>query len=297
MHDAHIHIAMSPLKENLMGDIYDFINKGGKKILAQTTDISNYTETLELVNQINQIYPNTVDFALGIHPTLFGEAIEKNALKDLDLYIYAKKQMKHFEDIFNKNREKIKAIGEVGIDYFEMNTYFNIEDTLKQQLTEIQKNTFRTITKLAVKYNLPMSIHSRDLQGDSTSTHDILTILTQEGRGIARGVFHSYTGELELINTILDMGFYIGFNAIITYPNGENVREILRKVPVEKIIFETDGPFLPTQSIRKNKKENKKYGRPILIKEIIEYAAEIKDIPSKKLENITDSNYTTLFGN
>lgn len=296
MHDAHIHIAMSPLRENIMSDIQEFISSGGKKILAQTTDIADYADTISMVEKINMIYPGVVDLALGIHPTLFNEVLGKNSLKDIDLYKYAKKQIDIFDEIFKENKKKAKAIGEVGIDYFEMNEYLDIDDTVEKQLKEIQKNTFRYLTKLAVKNNLPMSIHSRDIKGSMESTEDILSILAQEGKGIVKGVFHSYTGEIEPLEDILNMGFYVGFNAIITYPSADNAREILTKVPIEKIIFETDGPFLPTQSIRKNKKEIKRYGRPVLIKEIIEYAAQIKHIPAKKLEEITDQNYITLFG-
>lgn len=296
MHDAHIHISMSPLRENIMSDIHEFVQKGGKKILAQTTDIADYADTISLVDEINKIYPNVVDLALGIHPTLFSEGLEKNNLKDIDLYKYAKKQIEYFNEVFKKNKKKAKAIGEVGLDYFEMNTYLDVEDRVKEQLKEIQKNTFRYLTQLAVKNNLAMSIHSRDIQESMESTEDILSILAEEGKGTAKGVFHSYTGEIEPLDDILSIGFYVGFNAIITYPSGENVREILKKVPVERILFETDGPFLPTQSVRKNKKESKRYGRPVLIKEIIETAAEIKGISAERLEEITDRNYTTLFG-
>ena len=295
MHDAHIHISMSPLRENIMSDIHEFIQKGGKKILAQTTDIADYADTISLVDEINKIYPNVVDLALGIHPTLFSEGLEKNNLKDIDLYKYAKKQIECFDEVFKKNKKKAKAIGEVGLDYFEMNTYLDVEERVKEQLKEIQKNTFRYLTQLAIKNNLAMSIHSRDIQGGMESTEDILSILAEEGKGTAKGVFHSYTGEIEPLDDILSIGFYVGFNAIITYPSGENVREILKRVPVEKILFETDGPFLPTQSVRKNKKESKRYGRPVLIKEIIETAAEIKGISAERLEEITDENYSRVF--
>jgi len=296
MHDSHIHIALSPLKENILSDIQDFVDNGGKKILAQSTDIADYIDTINLVNEINTLYPEVVDLALGIHPTVYGECLEKNSVKDIDLYKYAKKQIKYFDEIFEKNKEQVKAIGEVGLDYFEMNTYLNLEEKQREELKEIQKIAFKMHTKLSLKYNLPLSIHSRDITGSNESTQDLLSILAHEAKGRARGVFHSYTGELSSIEDILNMGLYVGFNAIITYPSGANVRKILKEVPLDRILFETDGPFLPTQSIRKNKKETKRYGRPVLVKEIIMCAADIKGVSPEKLEKITDENYFTLFG-
>ncbi len=296
MHDSHIHIALSPLKENIQSDIQEFVENGGKKILAQSTDIADYLDTINLVEEINTLYPGVVDLALGIHPTVYGECLEKNSVKDIDLYKFAKKQIGYFDEIFEKHKKKVKAIGEVGLDYFEMNTYLDIEEKQKEELKEIQRMAFKMHTKLSLKYNLPLSIHSRDLPGSTESTKDILKILAHEGKGTAKGVFHSYTGEISSIEDILNMGMYIGFNAIITYPSGANVRKLLEAVPLERILFETDGPFLPTQSVRKNKKDTKRYGRPVLVKEIVQYAAEIKGVSPEKLEEITDQNYFTLFG-
>ena len=297
MHDSHIHMALSPLLENYQGDIQEFTQENGKKILIQSTERGDFTDTIDIVEKINRIFPNTADLALGIHPTIFGEAVQRTSLTGLDIFNYAKKQTSYFKDTLEKNIKEVKAIGETGLDYYDMNTYQQFSNQQKEDLIEVQKLSFRLHCKLAKKYNLPLSIHSRDITGSSTCTKDVLEILAQEGKGLLTGCFHSYTGEIDMVEEILNMGFYIGFNAIITYPAGENVREILKVTPVERILFETDGPFLPTQSVRKNKKELKRYGRPILIKEIIEYAAKIKEIPPKSLEDITDSNYITLFGN
>ncbi len=295
MHDSHIHLALSPLKENYLGDIEEFVKEGGKKILVQTTDASDYLETIDIVEKINNIYPNVAYLALGIHPTIFGEISEKTDIKGVDLFKYAKKQIQYFEDIFNKYKDITNAIGETGLDYFEMNTYLNISDKVREELKEIQKNSFRYQIRLALENNLPMSIHSRDVQGQIDCTKDVLEILAQEGKGQVRASFHSYTGDIHLVEDILNMGMYIGFNAIITYPSGESVRDILKLVPPERILFETDGPYLPTQSVRKNKKAQKKYGRPVMIKEIIEVAAEIKGLSIQKMEEISDQNFTNLF--
>jgi len=289
-------MALSPLKENYKSDIQDFVDQNGKKILVQSTDILDFTQTVEIVESINTIFPKVADLALGIHPTVFAESLERNSLEGLDLFKYAQKQTSVFKDIFKKNISKVKAIGETGLDYYDINIYSKFSKQEKEDLLEIQKNSFRMQVKLAKRHNLPLSIHSRDIVGSTQCTKDTLEILAQEGKGTIRGAFHSYTGEIEMVEEILDLGFYIGFNAIITYPSGENVREILKITPVERILFETDGPFLPTQKIRKDKKEEKRYGRPVLVREIMEYASDVKGIPIDKLEEITDQNYINLFG-
>ncbi len=295
MHDSHIHMALSPLLENYQSDIEEFVQENGKRILVQSTEMGDFAESIDIVEKINRVFPHTADLALGIHPTIFEEAMLRVSLSGLDIFKYAKKQLTYFEDMLEKNIKDVKAIGETGLDYFSMNTYEQFSKKQKEDLVEVQKLSFRLHCKLAKKYSLPLSIHSRDISGSNRCTKDVLEILAQEGKGLLTGSFHSYTGEIDMVEEILNMGFYIGFNGIITYPAGENVREILKVTPVERILFETDGPFLPTQSVRKNKKELKRYGRPVLIKEVIEYAAKIKDLSAKTLEEITDSNYITLF--
>ncbi len=92
MHDSHIHISMSPLKENIQEDIQEFIELGGKKILAQTTDMTNYQDTIDMYKHLNSKFPDTIDLALGIHPTRIEEGISKNELDSVDIFQYMKKQ-------------------------------------------------------------------------------------------------------------------------------------------------------------------------------------------------------------
>ncbi|HBB64932.1 MAG: hydrolase, TatD family, TatD DNase family protein [candidate division WS6 bacterium GW2011_GWE2_33_157] len=295
MHDSHIHISMSPLKENMYGDIQEFIDLNGKKILAQTTDITDYQDTIALTETLNKKFKNIVDLAIGIHPNVFEEGCMNNQLEDFDLYKYSQKQINLFEEVLKENINKTNAIGECGLDYYNMYLYGNFTSIQIEELKEIQRRAFKKLCQLAKQYDLPMSIHARAKDGDNSCVKDALTILACEGKGSIRGCFHSYTGSKEMLNSILDLGMYIGFNAIVTYPNGENVRELVNLTPIENILLETDGPFLPTQRVRKDKKIQKRYGRPSLVKDIIEIIAKIKDTTYTNIESITDNNYTKLF--
>ena len=293
MKDSHIHLALKPLNENWKRDTKDFLDLGGKKILTQGTDILDFQETFQLRDKINNEFDrDIVEVAIGIHPTIFQEKfIQKNIGNLCDS---SKKFIKRFQEIFEKEKLNIKAVGETGLDYFEMyNSDF--DEKIINTLKEIQKESFRVHVRLAIENNLPLSIHARELPKHTECVDDALQILAEEGKGLARGVFHSYTGNKTKLEDILDIGFNVGFNAIITYPSGEDVREILKETPVENILFETDGPFLPTQSVRKDKKAIVRYGRSAQIKEIIKKATEIKNTTEEKLESITDENFDRVF--
>lgn len=295
MHDSHIHLALNPLTDNRYRDLEEFIQAGGKKILTQTTEYTDYNKTIEIVDELNKQFPGVVDLALGIHPTIFQDSLLRNDLEGLDTYKYSQKIINYFEQYFEKYKEKITAIGETGLDYFDMYKHNEFSKEQRESLIEIQKRSFRIQCKTAVKNKLPLSIHAREMQDSNQCVKDVLDILAQEGNGLLTGVFHSYTGSIEMLEDILNMGFYVGFNAIITYPSGEDVRKILEKTPTERILFETDGPFLTVQSERKNKKAPKRYGRPISISEILDKVSEVKGIDRETLEQITDQNYLDLF--
>ena len=290
MHDSHIHLNLEPLCKNIPEIMNNFISQNGKHILTQSTDNIDIQETLEIASQ----YPDIIDVALGLHPTVFEEnTILKNRNKNI--YEFCLKYMDTFESTFEKNLGRIKAVGETGLDYFQFSLNQSLLRAQEEELQEIQKLSFKRQVALAKKHSLPLSIHARDIQGRRDTVRDVLRILVEEGKGEAKGSFHSYTGDISFIEDILALGFYVGFNAIITYKSGENVREILKQVPLNRILFETDGPLLPPQSVRKNKKIKEKFGQPSDVIEIMQVAAEVKDISIEKLEAITDENYETLF--
>jgi TatD DNase family protein len=285
---------MSPLQENLDRVVNDFIENGGKYILNMGTEPEDWASVLEDAKKYSKY--SVIYSALGIHPTIYAEKIG-NFENGLDIFKYSQKILTKLEDLFEENSKNIIAVGETGLDYYHTHKEANLTDEQIKDVLEVQKNSFRKNCQLAVKYSLPMSIHARELNGKEECVNDALKILAEVGKGNIKGVFHSYTGTMDGLKKILDMGFYIGFNAIITYPSGENVRKILKETPLDRILFETDGPFLPTQSVRKNsKKTDLCCGKPSSVKEIIKIAAEIKGISPERLEEESDKNFELLFG-
>jgi len=285
---------MEPLKSNILDVVQTFIQEGGKHILTQGTDIVDFDDNFDLAKFANKIFPDTVQVAIGIHPSYFEEITLALGERD-NIFEKSQKQIQKFEEFFEKRKSKISAIGECGLDYFQfsLNNTYSEED--KEQLKEIQKIMFRKEIQLAIENSLPISVHSRNMIGSEECINDTIRIIAEEGKGLLKGSFHSYTGNLDQLNQIIDLGFHIGFNGIITYKSGESVREILKSTPVDRILFETDGPFLPPQSVRKNKKIKEKFAQPKDIREIMQVVCDVKDVEMLKLEKITDESYDSLF--
>lgn len=291
MHDSHIHLSMEPLASKIDSIIDKFLNNGGKYILTQGTDIKDFEKSLE----ISRSYQGVVQLALGLHPTFVEEVLFVKGDSFSNFEKRTEEEFNKYQKILVDNIENVSAIGEVGLDYHHINLNKLYTKEEKDIIIEKQKFFFRKQIELAKKYKLPLSIHARDSHGSDKCIKDTLEIVAKEGRGSLTGSFHSYTGDIQHTQDILDLGFNIGFNGIITYNSGENVRAILKKVPPEKILFETDGPFLPPQSVRKNKKIEDKFSQPADVREIIDKASEVKKVSVKELEEITDSNYEETF--
>ena len=165
--------------------------------------------------------------------------------------------------------EKIVAIGEIGHDYYWDTTF-----------KEKQKEILLKEIEFANKHNLPVSFHDREAHADS------LEILTSTK---PKGVVHCFSGSVEMAKEILKIGMYIGVGGVITFKNSKNLCEVVAAVPIERIFLETDAPYLAPEPFR-GKTNNSAY-----IKYIAEKVAEIKNLTTDEVLNITASNAKTLF--
>jgi len=174
--------------------------------------ISTAEDNLDLVIQLTKTYPELY-CTQGIHPH--------------DAQDFSNKTIAMIKNNLNQHA-KIVAIGEIGLDY-----HYN------KSPREQQIYAFKEQLELAILYDLPVVIHTRE------ADQDTMAILIQYApRMNKKGVLHSFTSSLELAKLALDLGFYIGFNGIITFKNADNVREVLTHVPLDRILLETDAPFL-----------------------------------------------------
>lgn len=173
--------------------------------------------------------------------------------------------------------DKVVAIGEVGLDY-----YSTPEHRCTSHQKDIQKDTFKKFINLAKELNLPLIIHSRD------AGNDMLRLLKEEQ--VTKAVLHCFSEDEEFLNGILSLGIYISFAGNITFKNADNLRALAKKVPVEKLLLETDAPFLAPQVVRGKRNE------PAYIKYLSQELASFYGLSIQDIARITSLNANTLFG-
>jgi TatD DNase family protein len=240
MIETHCHLDY--LKAEPLEEIRRKIKEAGiTKIITIGVDPENLDKVMELSNAFEEIY-----FTQGIHPHDAKEATEVEFQK-----IIARASL-----------PKMVAVGEIGLDYHYNNSP-----------PEVQRAVFEKQLQLASDLDLPVVIHTRDADEDTRA------ILKNFSSSLKRkGVVHSFTSTLELAQFVLDEGFYIGFNGIITFKKSEGVQEVVKMTPAERILFETDSPFLTPVPHRG--KENAPFYLPFVAAKI----AELKNLDLEKLK-------------
>ena len=295
MYDSHAHLTSEPIISNIDSVLQSFKIKGGKGILNVSYDPKSVGESIKLVLDKQNSSPNTIYLALGIHPEYFSEIMDHGN----DLYKKYKVVIDNLKSTYKENKKLLTAVGETGLDYYHFQHLAQLTPDMRDQLEEIQRRAFQDHIELALKYKLPLSIHCRGINESNRVYEDALKIIVENGEGNARGSFHSYTGPVEYIKDILNLGFYIGFNGIVTYPKAENVRKIINEVPNDRILLETDTPFLVPQRIRNSKDKSIKrdYSQPGDVIEVAKVIAEVKGIELEEVLKITSENFERLFLN
>ncbi len=170
-----------------------------------------------------------------------------------------------------KGHKKIIAIGETGLDYHYMNS-----TSAEQQLA------FQKQLQIAIDLNLPVVLHSREAESDTIS-------ILKEIPVPALGVAHSFTSSFKMAKSLLDMGWYIGINGIVTFKNSQDLREIVRAIPLDKLLLETDSPFLSPVPLRGTS------NKPANIPLIASFIANLRKIPMDYLAAKTSENAQKLF--
>ncbi len=250
--DSHVHLD-APKFEDDLGEVLSRAKAEHVVYLLNPGEsLESSRKSVELSKKYDEIYA-----AVGIHP--------HNAKDDNEDVYSAIKEL-----AVNK---KVVAVGEIGLDYFH-----NLSPA------ELQRETFRKYIRLARELNLPVIIHCRD------AFEDIERILREESSERYRGVVHSFSADKEWAQRFMQMGFYISFTGQITYPRSDGLRATVGFVPVEKMLLETDAPFLPPQAERGRRNE------PSFIRFNAEKLAEIKELSVEDIGRVTWRNATKLFG-
>lgn len=253
--ETHFHLDM--LKSASRDEVME---KNRLHNISKLITISTSAKNLDEVINISLTYPE-VYCTQGLHPhdgKEWNEEVKKHLLSNL---------------LNSAKNKKIVAIGEIGLDYY-----------YSKSPREEQIKAFEEQLQLAVDFNLPAVIHTRD------ADEDTIAVLKNFAPKLKRkGVLHSFTSSLELAKFSLAHDFYLGFNGIITFKNAENVRDALRLAPLERILLETDAPFLTPDPYRGH--ENAPYYLPFIAEKI----AEIKGHSLTEVLKQSYSNSVELF--
>lgn len=212
--DTHTHYNFPEIKDKWQEHWKKAQEKGVSGAVLVGTNIETSKEVLEMA-QLDQNFYATV----GVHP---------HDCDQLDI--------KKLEKLAKNN--KVVGIGEIGLDYY----WLDKKDPKTEQIIEKQKEVFISQLKLANKLNLPISLHIRD---KNKQAYDDALAVIKEHRPVNNFVLHCVSGPVHYIEQMIELGAYFGFDGNVTYKNAENIREILRMVPKDKIVVETDAPYLP----------------------------------------------------
>ncbi|MEI6766514.1 MAG: TatD family hydrolase [Bacteroidota bacterium] len=249
--DSHVHLYAPEYDADREAVIDRSISAGVEILMLPDIDSSCRTSMLELA----KAHPGSCFPMLGIHPTSVKENY-KDELKLLDCSI---------------EQEKVFAIGECGIDLYW-------DKTFEAQ----QEIVFRHQADMALKYDLPLVVHSRK------SLNELIRILKDYKNSPLKGVFHCFPGNAPEALLLAAMGFYIGIGGVLTFKNS-GLQEVVKQLPPEHIVLETDGPYLAPTPHRGKRNESS------FIPLIAEKIAELKNIPIADIADVTTQNVRKLF--
>lgn len=249
--DTHVHLNAEQYNEDLEEVIERAQNEGVTHMLVVGFDRPTIEKAMELTNKYEFIYA-----CIGWHPV---DAID---MTDEDL-MWIEGLSAH---------PKVVAIGEMGLDYH-----------WDKSPKDIQQEVFRKQIRLAKKVKLPIVIHNRE------ATADIVEILKEEHAEEVGGIMHCFSGSPEIAKECMKMNFYISLGGPVTFKNAKKPKEVAAEIPLDKLLIETDCPYLAPHPYRGKRNE------PAYVKLVAEEIAEIKGIPFEEVAKITSQNAKKLF--
>ncbi|SET74178.1 TatD DNase family protein [Oceanobacillus limi] len=250
--DTHVHVNA----RQFMDDRDEVIQRAFDSGVNYMVVVGFDRETIPLAIEIAEKY-DTIYAAVGWHPV---DAVD---MTDEDLT--------WIEEL--SSHPKVVAIGEMGLDYH-----------WDKSPKDIQKEVFRKQIQLAKKVKMPIIIHNRE------ATEDIIEILQEEDANEVGGIMHCYNDSVRYVQACLDMNFYISLGGPVTFKNAPLPKEVAAQVPLDRLLVETDAPFLAPHPNRGKRNE------PAYVKLVAEKIAEIREMPIDEISEITTKNAFTLFG-
>ena len=251
--DSHCHldrIDLTPYEGSLDAALAAAHARGVTRMLCIGVDRGNAEAVCAIARNHDGVYAS-----VGVHPLDIADELETvESLCEL------------------ADRPEVVAIGETGLDY-----YYSKDKTEQQQIS------FRAHLRAASRLCKPVIVHTRDARDDT------LASIREAGNADVGGVLHCFTESWEMARAAIDMNYWISFSGIITFKNAEELRDVVRKVPLDRLLVETDSPYLAPVPFR-GKKNEPKYTR-----EVAECVAALKGVSFEELAEITSANFDRLF--
>lgn len=271
--DTHCHLNLSHFDDDREDVIKRAIEVGVEKMVIPAIDVESSKSIVSFVQNKNELL-----CAVGLHP---------NDSNRWDEFSYQQLDQLIEQDQLDKH--KIVAIGEIGLDHYWNDAPHNIQESVLSKQLE-----------LATKWQLPLILHMRE-HGDATcgSCADTLVSMVAEWVEVQKiagsslvdrpGVFHSFSGDKKTLQKILDLNFFVGVSGPLTYKNSDFKREVVKSIPLEKLLIETDSPFLSPVPNRGKRNE------PANVQFIVEKISELFDKNPEMIASITYQNAQRLF--
>lgn len=251
--DTHCHLDMETYRDDFTDVLNIAATNGVEKIISIGIDLKSSRAAIELAKS----YPN-IKATVGVHP---------HDVENIDQETY--KKLKH---LVLENREWVVGYGEIGLDYAKM-----------YAPKDIQKQHFQKQLLLAQELDLPIIIHCRDAQ------KDIIEIVKETCTLPVRGVIHCFSGDLHFAEEAMNLGFYLSIPGVVTFKNAHDIQEVAAVAPLEKLLVETDGPFLAPMPYRG------KRNLPTYVLYTAQKIAELRGTDINHIATATTKNAIELF--
>jgi len=249
--DSHCHIDFPDFSEGAAPLLERMKEAAVSHALCVSVSLERLPDVLTLAQAHDNVYAS-----VGVHPD-HDDAAEPDVAMLVDLAA----------------RPKVVAIGETGLDYYRQ----------AREAVEWQRERFRVHIRAARASGKPLIIHTRN------AAQDTLAIMAEEGAGEIGGVMHCFTESQEVARAALDMGFHISFSGIVTFKSAADLREVARLVPLDRMLIETDSPYLAPVPHRGRRNE------PAYVRHVGEFIAELRGLPPETVGEATSRNFFRLF--
>lgn len=237
--------------EDVSGVLARAKEQGVQHMLCVCITLKDFPNMMTLVNQ----YPH-LSATVGLHPN---EPVEQDE-PSVDTLIAL------------SQHDKIVAIGETGLDYYR-----------SQGDVEWQRERFRTHIRAAHRVNKPLIVHTRQAKADT------LQVMREEQASTVSGVMHCFTEDWDMAKQALDLGFYISFSGIVTFRNAADIQDVAKRMPLDRMLVETDSPYLAPLPHRGKPNE------PSYVRHVVDYIGELRGVAVDEIARHTTDNFFTLF--